>query len=364
MLKRLLLSALAALLLAVAVLAGLAWHAWSSGGRPAPADAEPVQVLVAPGATWRQVASILHERGLLEHQRLLVIGARLSGCERRLKTGRFSLPPGASPRDLLRILCRGRPAPVVVTLPEGLEAAALAAILADSLQLDAAAILAAADALIASAADTLMLPAERARLAAIIREETRPDGRPLRWCEGYLAADTFHFAPWTDTAAVVQTVVGLQLQRLGRARAEALWPAREFSPHALLTLASLVEAEARRADERARVAAVYHNRLQKRMRLEADPTVGFWLGKRGERLLYRDLEFDSPYNTYRREGLPPGPLGNPGLEAIVAAARPDTACAALFFVADGDGGHIFSQTLAEHLRAVARYRELMRERRR
>ena len=360
--RRLSLIVAAALLLSAGVLAGLAWRAWTTGP-DGEVDSQKAFVTAAPGATMRQVASDLHRRGLLDHPRLLLLAARLSGGDRKLQAGRYELPPGASPRDLLRILAGGRPLPVVITLPEGLDAAALSALLADSLQLCPAAILAAADALIQGGTDTLMAPRERTLLAHAIDDGTRPGGLALHWCEGYLAPDTYHFAPYTKAADVALSLVRLQLDRLARARADALPQAAGLSIHGLVTMASLVEAEARQAHERARIAAVYHNRLRRGMRLEADPTVAFWLGKRGQRLLYRDLEVDSPYNTYRRDGLPAGPVGNPGPGAIHAAVRPDSACTDLFFVADGEGGHIFSRTLAEHQRAVARYRELMRDRR-
>lgn len=362
--RRYLFAGAAAVLLAALILTALAWRAWTSGPSVAAGERATITLRVAPGATLRHVAGELHRRGLLEHPRLFLLGARLTGRDRNLQVGRYELAAGASPRDLLRALLDGRPLPVVVVLPEGMLARDLAAVLADSLRLDAAAILAAADALIAGGADTLMRPAEQERLAAAIAGTGPPSGRRLYWCEGYLAPDTYHFAEATDAAAVARAVVGLQLARLARATAGAWPPAGDLSPHALLTLASLVEAEARRDDERARIAAVYHNRLQRRMRLEADPTVAFWLDKRGERLLYRDLEVDSPFNTYRRAGLPTGPIGSPGAASLQAVARPDTASDHLYFVADGEGGHVFSRTLDEHQRAVARYRELMRERRR
>jgi UPF0755 protein len=129
-----------------------------------------------------------------------------------------------------------------------------------------------------------------------------------------------------------------------------------LSPHDIVTLASIVEAEARRPAERALIAAVYVNRLRAGWSLEADPTVAYLLGKKGERLYYHDLEADSPYNTYRHPGLPPGPIGNPGVSALRAAAHPDRACTALWFVADGEGGHVFSRTLVDHERAVRAYR--------
>ena len=129
----------------------------------------------------------------------------------------------------------------------------------------------------------------------------------------------------------------------------------------MLTLASVVEAEARLDTERTLVAAVYSNRLAHNWRLEADPTVAFILEKKGSRLYYKDLKVDSPYNTYVYRGLPPGPIGSPGMAALQAAARPDPGCDAMYFVSDGVGGHVFSRTLQEHEEAVRRFRRIRAE---
>ena len=125
-------------------------------------------------------------------------------------------------------------------------------------------------------------------------------------------------------------------------------------------MASIVEAEAQAAGERARIAAVYYNRLKQGMRLQADPTVAFALGGRPDRIFYKDLKVDSPYNTYVHFGLPPGPICNPGRAAIRAALNPDTRSGELFFVARGDGTHDFSKTLTQHDRAIARIRAVPR----
>jgi UPF0755 protein len=122
--------------------------------------------------------------------------------------------------------------------------------------------------------------------------------------------------------------------------------------HQVLTLASIVEAEARVGDERPRIAAVYHNRIARGMRLEADPTVAYAMGGYRGRLYYKDLAIDSPYNTYRRAGLPPGPICSPGAASIRAALHPTPDERALYFVAGGDGRHVFSETLHDHNRAV------------
>jgi len=348
---------LAWLILGVALVGMLAvvtlgWRAYHAGnGMPS------ARVRVQQGASLGAMARQLEQRDLLEHPRMLLLMARLTDRDRKVQVGVFTLPADASARDILHVLVDRPPDPVVVTLPEGMEAAAMAAVVADSLNLDAADLLAAADGLVRDGADTLMSASSRRTLAAAVAGR-RPGGAPLYWCEGYLAPDTYHFAHGLDAPQVAALMVRLQLQRLRDAGA------CPGGYHDLLTLASLVEAEARLASERTRVAAVYHNRLRNGLRLEADPTVAFWLGKRGQRLLYRDLEVDSPFNTYRRAGLPAGPVLAPGAAAIAAAAAPDPDCHALYFVADGQGGHVFSETLEQHQAAVARYRELMRSRRR
>ncbi|MEZ4386504.1 MAG: endolytic transglycosylase MltG [Candidatus Krumholzibacteriia bacterium] len=345
--------AAAGLLLGLVAVAAILGRAYTVG------NGEPeARVEVEAGATLQTVADRLAQRGLLGSRRVFLLAARLSGRDRALQVGTFVLPADASARDILAILVGGPPVPVVVTLREGLEAADMVALVADSLRLDPDAILAAADRRVQDGADTLMAPQTRDALAAVVAGGPRPSGRPLHWCEGYLAPDTYHFTLGLDAAHVAAAMVDLQLSRLAQAGAQ------RGRYHELLTLASLVESEARLPQERSLIAAVYRNRLQRGLRLEADPTVAFWLGKRGQRLLYRDLEVDSPYNTYRRSGLPLAPIMAPGAAAVAAAAAPDSLCRALYFVADGEGGHVFSETLDEHNRAVARYRELMRTRRR
>jgi len=361
---RLLIGGLAGLILGVMLLAGAAWRTWTTGPAVEATSPATTMIRVIPGSTLHGVSRDLAEQDLLTSPRIFRLGARLAGRDRDLKVGRFAIPAGSSPREILVILTEGQPVPVVIQLTEGLEAAAMAELLADSLGLESRMILAAADSLVRLAADTLMAEAGEARLATTIAGAVPASRGPLHWCEGFLAPDTYHFAEGTTAASVARSLVALQRARLDSARQVAHPVAASLTAHELLALASIIEAEAQRADERETIAAVYHNRLQLGMRLEADPTVAFWLGKRGQRLLYRDLERDSPYNTYRRGGLPVAPISSPGAAAIMAAARPDTSCHALFFVADGSGGHVFSRTMAEHQQAVQEYRKLMKTRRR
>jgi UPF0755 protein len=258
---------------------------------------------------------------------------------------------------LLDILTSGRSLPVQFTVPEGLDAEETAAIVAAALAIPAEAFLAAADSAVAAAARAggPLDPGLPDGFVEALASETVRHPRRFRLCEGYLAPDTYAFAPGTAAVAAAGHLVEVQLSRLAAASATARDGSR--TPHELLTLASIVEAEARRDDERARIAAVYVNRLARGRRLEADPTVAYVLRKKGQRILYRDLEVDSAWNTYRRRGLPLGPVGNPGPASLAAAARPDSTCDALYFVSDGAQGHVFSRTAREHEEAVRRFRQ-------
>ncbi len=351
----------ARLLLAAALLAsgaGLGWRAWSrpAGGRPPGPPYQTVRVPV--GASYGAVIDTLARRGLVRQRRLLRLVARVTGRDRQLRAGVYTLPRGLAPRDLLALLATGRVVLARVLLPEGIEAEEAARRVADATGGDAARFLAAADSLARVGIVARGLAGDAARLARLdalatagARAGAAAASRPFHWCEGYLAPDTYFLPPGLSAVAAARVIV-----TAGVARVDSLPRASGLAPHDLLTLASLVEAEARLPEDRPRIAAVYLNRLRLGWRLEADPTVAYALRKRGERLFIRDLTVDSPFNTYACPGLPPGPIGSPGAAALRAAVRPDSACEALFFVARGDGGHVFSRTLEAHERAVRAWR--------
>jgi UPF0755 protein len=304
-------------------------------------------VRIDPGMSLRAAADTLAARGLLDEQRIFLIGARLTGRDRGLKAGLYEIARGLAPRDLLAALTTGPTVQVKVTVPEGYDAEEAAAVLAAALGFAAADFLAAADSLALAVWGPGVAPAD--------------DGtdlpRAFRPSEGLLAPDTYHFGEGTGAADAARHLIMVQRSRvdsvlsLPRPASTA-----DLTPHQLVTLASIVEAEARLAEERRRIAAVYVNRLERGRRLEADPTVAYILRKKGRRLYYKDLETASPYNTYRNAGLPPGPIANPGRAALEAAARPDTTSRDMFFVSDGEGGHVFSRTAAEHEAAVREFR--------
>jgi len=352
------------ILLLLVLTAGFSWWGWSQWTGPGPQlpqSAEFVLLEIPPGMTLTAAADTLVSRGLLKNRMVLLLGARSLGLQRGLRAGLYRLESETSPRDLLVNLTSGQSVQIRVTVAEGLDAETTAGIMARALDFSAESFLSFADSLVRSKAGAGQLLTQHnsvARLDSILADASRAGIRQFHWCEGYLAPDTYMFSVGTGADAAAGHLIRTQMARLD----SALSLVKAVSPvyagnHQLLTLASIVEAEARQDNERPLIAAVYSNRLHRNWRLEADPTVAYILRKRGKRMFFKDLEVDSPYNVYRNKGLPPGPIGNPGFAAILAAARPDSTCAAMFFVSDGKGGHVFSRTMREHEEAVRRFRK-------
>jgi len=308
-----------------------------------PPGREHRRVEIPSGSTLRGAAARLEDAGVLDAAWKIRLAARLRGGGRAIKAGSYDLEVGRAPMGLLMKLVAGEVITVRLTVPEGWTAAQVAELAADSLQIDRAA----------------FLHRVREPLPRWVQALSLPAGATL---EGYLFPETYRFAEGVGVDPVLDSMIGTFEQAMSdslRRRAAE----RDMSLHQVVTLASIVEAEAQRPQERAKIAAVYENRLRRGWRLEADPTVAYALDKQGQRLSYGDLQIDSAYNTYRHDGLPPGPIDNPGRAAIVATLWPQPDFDALYFVADGHGGHVFSRTWEEHRRAVAAYRRALREER-
>jgi UPF0755 protein len=319
--KRTLLALLAlVLLLALGLGGGFLWLRHEIAA-PGPLAQETI-VLIPKGQGIEATAAAFATAGIVKHRWLLLAASRLEpGAS--IKAGEYALPARISVLDLLAQLRAGRVLVRRLTIPEGLTVREVMDLVG----------------------------------AAPVLDGAPPTGLP----EGSLLPETYFYV-WGDTRA------GL-VQRMRDAMDKALteaWAKRKEglplkSPAEALTLASIVEKETGKPEERTRVAAVYINRLRQGMRLQADPTVIHALteGRRdlGRDLTRADLETDSPYNTYRAVGLPPGPIANPGLASLLAATRPIES-REIYFVADGTGGHAFAETLADHNRNVARYRRL------
>ncbi|MBI2875357.1 MAG: endolytic transglycosylase MltG [Candidatus Tectomicrobia bacterium] len=291
------------------------------------------QVVVIPkGLGACQVASLLEERGLIRRASTFYLLALLKGKQGHLSAGEYRLSPGMTPAEILETLSQGKVLLHSVTLPEGITVQDVARLLEGRG--------------LARSARILALSQDRGVLASW--------GIQADSLEGYLFPETYYFPRGVPETEILRTMVRTFARRFSPADGER---ARQLglSWHQAVTLASLIEKEAKEPAERSLISAVYHNRLKQGMRLQCDPTVIYALGERFVGNLTRqDLTMDSPYNTYLYPGLPPGPICNPGKESLRAALYP-AQTDALYFVSRNNGWHQFSTTLEEHNRAVLSY---------
>ena len=318
--RRIGLTVLLALLLVSAVVVGGGYWGWERFTEPGPLR-EARSVVVPSGAGVRAIAHRLTSAGVIARPEIFVLAARVTGMHASLKAGEFAFDPGMSQRAVLGKLVSGDTVDRFVTVPEGLTSAEIVA----------------------------LLRAEPGLSGTI--EAVPP--------EGTLLPETYHYELDTARAAILRRMRAAMDETLA-----GLWETRAPNlpfddPGEAVTLASIVEKETGVASERPMVAGVFVNRLRRGMRLQSDPTVAYALtegaGALERALTRRDWKLDHPYNTYRIDGLPPGPIANPGRAALAAVLDP-AETKALYFVADGSGGHAFAETLKEHNRNVAKWR--------
>jgi len=291
----------------------------------------PVRVEVPAGVTGNQAGALLADAGLIDHEILFRIATRLDTVKTPIKQGFYNIPAGLSPTEILRMLQEGpniADAPFKVTVAEGQTIRQTASQLKDP------------DAFIRAASDPELI---------------RSLGLKVSSLEGFLMPSTYFFTEDPKPEELVRRM----LEEFKARYADLLREIPQAASSDMLevvTIASLVEEESRVDDERATIASVIYNRLERKMTLDFDSTLQFALDKYGQRLLDSDKQVDSPYNTYRNTGLPPGPISSPGVASIRAALQPlDTEY--LFFVSNADGKtHTFSKTLSEHNDAVAKFR--------
>jgi UPF0755 protein len=312
------------------VLAGFAVWLFAAFERPY-ADGPAVTLVVPRGAGLDEIAKLLVAGRVIEDPLPFVFGTRINDMGPRLRAGEYAFPAAISPRAAMDLILSGRTVVYRLTVPEGLTTAQVLKLIGDAEPL----------------------------IGDIAR---KPD-------EGALLPETYNYSRGDTRDGVVA-----RMEKAMQGALEAAWAARpaDFalkSPRELAVLASVVEKETGVADERPQVAAVFLNRLARGMKLQSDPTVAYGVAKREakpgdwlDRALTRaDLNAPSPFNSYLNEGLPPTPIANPGRAALMAVVKP-ASTDALYFVADGTGGHAFARTLDEHNRNVARWRALTRNR--
>jgi len=298
-------------------------------GKGTPGDL--VRIEIPPGVTGAKAGEVLTQQTLIDHPILFRMAVRLDKVKTPIKQGFYDIPKGLSPTEILRMLQEGpniSDSRFKVTVAEGQTIRQTALQLKDG------------EAFIRAASDPELI---------------RSVGLNVSTLEGFLMPDTYFFTEEPKAEDLVRRMADQFKKRY----AESLDTLPSTPSHTMLeivTVASLVEEESRVEDERATIASVIYNRLERNMTLDFDSTLQFALDKYGQRLLDSDKAIDSPYNTYRNEGLPPGPISSPGAASLWAALQPaDTDF--LFFVSNADGKtHTFTETLEEHNRAVAKYR--------
>jgi UPF0755 protein len=299
-------------------------------------EGQEVYVDLPAGTSVTGIADRLAAAGVLPDAWTFRLAARLTGADRRLQAGEYRFAGSTSPNDVMARLVAGDVFTRSVTFPEGLTIAEMGEVFGRSG-------LGAASEFIAAASDALL---------------ARPFDDQATSLEGYLFPDTYNLPRRAGAGGTVRAMVA----RFGRAfdsELRAAATARRMTVRDVLTMASLIEKETARADERALVSGVYHNRLRIGMPLQCDPTVIYALmlaGRWNGNLRRVDLQMDSPYNTYKVRGLPPGPIASPGRASMEAAIRPADV-PYLYFVSRNDGSHVFARTLAEHNRNVARFQK-------
>lgn len=292
---------------------------------------DTLELAIEPGTTPRGVAQAVAAAGVDVSPQYLFAWFRLSGQARAIRAGNYELTRGLTPRGLLSMLVRGEESLLQLTLVEGWNLRQVRAALARAEQL-------------------------RPSVAALSDEALMVQlGRTGQAAEGRFFPDTYSYAKGSTDLALLRRAAQAMDRQL-----DAAWQQRQAdlpltSPEQALILASIVEKETARAADRADIAGVFVNRLRRGMPLQTDPTVIYGLGERFDgNLRRRDLQADTPWNTYTRNGLPPTPIAMPGKAALRAAVQP-ARTQALYFVARGDGSSQFSATLSEHNRAVNRY---------
>ena len=297
------------------VLMAAVWTLWWSAG---PAE-KPQRVVVAQGATLNGVVAQLHRAGVIPGtDRTFRVMARLLGSSDPVQAGEFEVPAGMSGARVLDLIQHGQPVQRLLTIPEGMPSILV-----------------------------------QERLAAL-PFATGPAPLPA---EGSVLPDTYGYERGESRSAILKRATEAMTRTL-----DTLWKTKKpgsvvSSKAEAITLASIVEKETGKAAERRTVAGVYTNRLRMGMKLDADPTViyPYTKGKPlGRRILRSELNADNGYNTYRRAGLPDGPIANPGKDSIAAVLDP-APTTAVYFVADGTGGHVFAETLAQHNANVAKW---------
>ena len=295
-----------------------------------------VKVTVQNGSSLNRIAEVLNEKGIISNKLMFRMAVQLLGKEKEIPIGRFSLVNARSNYEIIDQLVYGAPEVKKVRILEGWDLRQIAGHLSEVMDFDSTE-------LMQIATDNKFL---------------KKNGISSLSLEGYLFPDTYFFFTGDTPKSVLAYLVTMH-QSFWKKRYVAQAKKLKMTKHEIVTLASIIEGEAIYDSERAKISAVYHNRLNMDMRLQADPTIQFILPEPPRRLLNRDLKIKSPYNTYLNKGLPPGPINSPGKNSILAALYPEENDF-IYFVASGDGYHTFTTNEKDHNRAKRKLQKMRR----
>jgi UPF0755 protein len=292
----------------------------------------PVSVEITSGMTLNKISNLLEERDLIGNSLVFQLLAYLQEKQGQVQSGEYALSPSMTPMDILEVVTSGKTILHAVTIPEGYRITEIAALLEAK----------------------GLVNAEKFIQETKNEELIQSAGIAGNSLEGYLFPETYNFSKNTSERKIIQRLLDIYHEKIKqhelRKRAQSI----NLSFHQVMTLASLIEKETGVDEERKLISSVFHNRLRKKMLLQTDPTVIYAMADFDGNIRKKDLQVDSPYNTYRYKGLPPGPIASPGIKSIIAALEPSESDY-LYFVSRKDGSHQFSSNLMDHNRAVRKY---------
>jgi UPF0755 protein len=299
---------------------------------PLSAKHHSVSLEITPGMTLNKISTLLEDRELVGNSLSFQLLAYLQDKQGQIQVGEYELSPSMTPIDILEVVTSGKTILHSVTIPEGYRITEIAALLEKKGLVEA---------------DKFILETQEKELIdslGIVGDSV----------EGYLFPDTYNFSKNTSEKKIVQKLLDVYREKVNKHGLKKRAQSINFSFHQIITLASLIEKETGVDEERKLISSVFHNRLKKNMLLQTDPTVIYAIDNFDGNIRKKDLKIDSPYNTYRYRGLPPGPIASPGIKSIIAALEPSESDY-LYFVSRKDGRHQFSSNLPDHNRAVQKY---------
>jgi len=299
---------------------------------PVGISTQTVTFNITPGATLKQVSKKLKNHNLIRNENAFRMLANIRQKQTHIQIGEYELNESMLPIDILKVITSGKTVLQLITIPEGYRITEMAELLAKKISINKEEFI------------------KESRDKGLIKKLNITS----KSLEGYLFPETYHFSKYSSEKIIIQTMIKTFQERIKSHKVLDQIKNSDMTLHDVITLASLIEKETGMHGERKHISSVFHNRLRRKMRLQTDPTVIYAIKNFDGNIRKKDLGIDSPYNTYRHKGLPPGPIASPGIKSIIAAINP-IKTNHLYFVSKKNGSHYFSSNLKEHNRAVQKY---------